>query len=91
MKLIHDEETVRQAVARLAAAPEGSELEFAFIGPRYWATTQADAVELAVARVLPGLLYRREAEYGAESEGFYPNGAYSTVRIIVRKGATTGQ
>jgi hypothetical protein len=82
MKLIHDEETMQQTLDRLAAAPEGSELEFAFMGPRHWADEQADAVEAA----LSDLPCRREAEYGVSSRGFYPAGAYSTVKIIVRKG-----
>jgi len=88
MKLIHNEETVRQALDRLAAAPEGSELEFAFMGPRFWADRQA---ELALSFIPPDFPYRREAEYGTDSGGFYPTGAYSVVRVIVQKRTTTGQ
>jgi len=86
MKLIHDEKTVQQAVDRLVAATEGSELTFAFMGPRHWVDEQADALKAALSRALPSLSCRREAEYGASSSGFYPTGAYSTVQIIVRKG-----
>ena len=97
MKSIHDEKTFRQALKRLAAAPDKAELEFAFMGPKHWVDEQADAVARTVLRIYwkthttPKLAFRREAEYGTESGGFYPTGTYSTVRIIIQKDAATGQ